>query len=357
MTYLSNSVLTAIGSGSSACSGTLQSSGHNIVSNILGCNFVAAAGDLQNVDPKLGPLFGTPAFFTLMPDSPAIDAGNPSGCNDHLGNPLLTDQRGSLRALDGNGDGVARCDIGAFEYDFDNPLIIRQVFLPGITRNYCANFFDDFNFQSGWPTGESEFVLAQYLNGEYRIQSKQPYLFLFRSPACERDNYVVEADMRWDGTVSSDIGLLFGLMPNFSQYYFVDIDPAYQIYALFRRNSNGSFSVIAPWTQTGAIRPGLQTNHLKVTRNGGQITLEINGVTIGSWFDSTITGPTRTGLAMAPYDDAPVADARFDNFRVTTIGAGTLGLPSLTPNHATGQPLPAEFQWHLPERELTFPQP
>jgi hypothetical protein len=146
-------------------------------------------------------------------------------------------------------------------------------------------------------------------------------------------------------------------MPNFSQYYFVDIDPAYQIYALFRRNSNGTFSFVAPWAQSGAIRPGTQSNHLKVTRNGGQITLEINGIVIGSWFDSTITGPTRTGLAMAPYEDAPVADARFDNFRVTTVGAGTLGLPSLTPNHATGQPLPADFPWRLPARELTFPQP
>jgi hypothetical protein len=91
-------------------------------------------------------------------------------------------------------------------------LFLSKTYLPAVTRNYCANFFDDFsNPFSGWPVGESDFVLAQYLNGEYRIQSKQPYLFLFRSPACERDNYVVEADVRWDGTVSSDIGLLFGL--------------------------------------------------------------------------------------------------------------------------------------------------
>ncbi|MGQ0603536.1 MAG: hypothetical protein ACT4QE_17795 [Anaerolineales bacterium] len=229
-----------------------------------------------------------------------------------------------------------------------------RVYLPIATHNYCANFFDDFSVLSGWPTGESDFVLAQYLNGEYRIQSKQPYLFLFRSPACERDNYVVEADMRWDGTASSDIGLLFGLMSNFSQYYFATIDTNYQVYAIFRRNSNGTFSFVAPWAQTGAIRPGTQTNHLKVTRNGGQITLEINGVYVGSWFDGTITGPTRTGLAMAPYEDAPVADARFDNFRVTTIGSGALGLPSLMPNQVSNpsQPLPADFPWRLPEIEL-----
>ncbi len=232
--------------------------------------------------------------------------------------------------------------------------------LPSLARNYCANFFDDFsNSFSGWPTGESDFVLAQYLNGEYRVQSKQPYLFLFRSPGCERDNYVVEADMRWDGAASSDIGLLFGVMPNFSQYYFATIDTNYQVYAIFRRNSNGTFSFVAPWSQTGSIHPGTQLNHLKVTRNGSQITLEINGIAVGAWYDGTITGPTRTGVAMAPYEDAPVADARFDNFRVTTIGTGTLALPGLAPDRAAdpGQPLPAEFQLRLPEREWIVTAP
>ena len=37
-------------------------------------------------------------------------------CTDANGNPLLTDQRGKPRAIDGNGDGTARCDIGAFEF-------------------------------------------------------------------------------------------------------------------------------------------------------------------------------------------------------------------------------------------------
>jgi uncharacterized repeat protein (TIGR01451 family) len=235
-----------------------------------------------------------------------------------------------------------------------------RVYLPVLARNYCANFFDDFsNSFSGWPTGESDFVLAQYLNGEYRVQSKQPYLFLFRSPGCERDNYVVEADMRWDGAASSDIGLLFGVMPNFSQYYFATIDTNYQVYAIFRRNSNGTFSFVAPWAQAGAIRPGTQTNHMKIDRNGSQITLEINGIAVGAWYDGTITGPTRTGVAMAPYEDAPVADARFDNFRVTTIGTGTLALPGLTPERAAdpGQPLPADFLWRLPEHEWILNQP
>ena len=47
--------------------------------------------------------------------SPAIDAGNPSGCRDNAGMLLPTDQRGFARPADGNNDGTVRCDIGAYE--------------------------------------------------------------------------------------------------------------------------------------------------------------------------------------------------------------------------------------------------
>ena len=45
----------------------------------------------------------------LLPHSPAIDTGNNAGC------PPI-DQRGSVRPKDGDGDSVATCDIGAYEY-------------------------------------------------------------------------------------------------------------------------------------------------------------------------------------------------------------------------------------------------
>lgn len=56
----------------------------------------------------LGALTGSPAYFPLNAGSVAIDAGNNSGCP-------LTDQRGMPRPRDGNGDGVAICDVGSYE--------------------------------------------------------------------------------------------------------------------------------------------------------------------------------------------------------------------------------------------------
>jgi len=79
-----------------------------------------AEHDLVNVDPLLGPLQdnGGPATGTGQPPlshalqggSPAIDSGDTVTCP-------TADQRGASRPVDGDGDGVADCDIGAYEYE------------------------------------------------------------------------------------------------------------------------------------------------------------------------------------------------------------------------------------------------
>ena len=87
-------------------------------------------GPVTVADPLLGPLAnngGPTQTHALVVGSPAIDRGNPNGCLDSTGAPLQTDQRGLPRAFDGNGDGRAACDIGAFEY-------MVRAFLPLILK-------------------------------------------------------------------------------------------------------------------------------------------------------------------------------------------------------------------------------
>lgn len=61
-------------------------------------------------------------MFGLQAGSPAIDAGSPSVCPS-------TDQRGTIRPIDGDKDSTSICDMGAFEFNFESylflPLIIR----------------------------------------------------------------------------------------------------------------------------------------------------------------------------------------------------------------------------------------
>jgi hypothetical protein len=84
------------------------------------------------MDPALGPLLAhnnAPRTHALLPGSPAIDAGNFEACTGPAPGPsiLQFDQRGAPRHADGNQDGFARCDIGAYEAALSLwlPLILR----------------------------------------------------------------------------------------------------------------------------------------------------------------------------------------------------------------------------------------
>ena len=108
--HLVNSIV-AKNTGGGNCSGrSVDSLGFNL-EDTNSCLF-DAAGDLANTDPLFtAPLFdygGYTLTVPLSPGSPAIDAANAGSCPG-------TDQRGFPRPIDGNGDAIATCDIGAFE--------------------------------------------------------------------------------------------------------------------------------------------------------------------------------------------------------------------------------------------------
>lgn len=98
---------------------TVQSSGYNIIGGNSSCDFVASESDqVGSFSSLLGPLAnngGPTQTHAILPNSPAIDSGNPSGCSDYFGTMLSTDQRGNPRPIDGNGNGSDICDSGAYE--------------------------------------------------------------------------------------------------------------------------------------------------------------------------------------------------------------------------------------------------
>jgi len=100
------------------CLGVLISQGHNLEDG--GTCALGQPSDMSNTSASLDPLGdngGLTPTHALGEDSPALDAGDNSAC------PEL-DQRGVPRPLDGNGDGQAVCDIGAFESPTPSALVI-----------------------------------------------------------------------------------------------------------------------------------------------------------------------------------------------------------------------------------------
>ena len=84
-TTMQNSIVANRPSGGN-CSGAITSNGYNLSSDGT-CNF-HNSGDRNTTNPMLGPLQnnGGPTQTMALPSgSPAIDAGNPSGCTDNTG--------------------------------------------------------------------------------------------------------------------------------------------------------------------------------------------------------------------------------------------------------------------------------
>jgi hypothetical protein len=289
------------------CLGTIVSQGYNLVGSTKDCDFTGITGDLINVDPKLFALIGEPAFHPLLAGSPAIDAGNPAGCTDHLGNPLNFDQRGVSR--------VGRCDMGAYEYDPSNDPIQRFYFPLLAYQFKCVplSYADDFsNPSSGWPVGSSTTVTYEYTNGEYRILVKSPNYWAAAQPGFAAGDFSASVDVRTMADRHGSFGIIFGLSEDWSEFYTFEIT-ADQNYVVFSYGPGG-WNLVTSGTSS-FLSPGTAVNHLKVVRDKGVAAIYANGNLLTTSFGNAYSGKRYIGVIATAYDIKNV-DVRFDNFAI-----------------------------------------
>ncbi len=130
MATLNNSIITYSTHGGNCAGYPITDAGHNIEDKDT-CGFDLANDSKPNSDPKLGVLQdnGGPTWtHALLMGSRAIDAGDDAQCPEK-------DQRGILRPIDGDGDGMARCDIGSFEAAISPTLVT----ITGLDEGFVIN--------------------------------------------------------------------------------------------------------------------------------------------------------------------------------------------------------------------------
>ena len=117
-------------------SGDIISGGHNIIGYATGAiGFTDRVNDDRvgihyqlAIDPELRDFGGPTLVHAIFPGSLALDAGDDNGVSS-------MDQRGNPRIVDGDGDGTATVDIGAFEYTSDRSQIIVTSIEDGADAN------------------------------------------------------------------------------------------------------------------------------------------------------------------------------------------------------------------------------
>lgn len=120
--FLRNTVISGNTDGACIAPGlgapTISTDGYNYAQD-SGCQIQLGTSNVINADAGIGALVVDPtrfsAYYLPQSGSPLIDAGHPLvgglGC-------IETDQLGTARPVDGDGNGQARCDIGAIEAPF-----------------------------------------------------------------------------------------------------------------------------------------------------------------------------------------------------------------------------------------------
>jgi hypothetical protein len=178
--------------------------------------------------------------------------------------------------------------------------------------------YDDFSDpESGWPIILSIYADFQYLDEEYQITSHRDYVAAFSTAGHRLVDLDVAADAHRSGPVPGGYGIAFGFANSVpvEEYYALVVWPDYQEWNLIRFRFEEGFETLL-WGVLSDIEPGEGANRMRVSRQGDEITLWVNGIQLVSALIPTYSESRLIGLLQTPLEIGH--DARYDNYELKT---------------------------------------
>jgi hypothetical protein len=208
-------------------------------------------------------------------------------------------------------------------------------------------FRDDFSDpSSGWPTGDSNKALMEYLNGSYHVRVKlTSSTQLAKAPALigPLDDYVAEVDAWLEQDSIAAYGLAFGVQdgPAGLSGHELFVSPREGLYGINTFSPQGAGWTL-PLTPSAAVNRGSALNRLRIERRGTEVALFVNGTHLVT---RALSGPLgeRLGLMLHTSNASRVpADSYFDNFMVDALVPTTeTATPPSSPTPTASATLPA----------------
>jgi hypothetical protein len=191
----------------------------------------------------------------------------------------------------------------------------------------CAvSFFDNFsNPNSGWPQWDDDDSSGGYVSGEYRILVNAPNSGYVASPDFRCLDPTLDVDARYASANYGYYGLLLSTGDTLDEYYELLVTESgyYQV----AKRVGGQRHTLVDWSTFAHINRGQDSNHLRLTRDGSQISAYINDHHATTLSDGSLVGPFKPNLVSGAFDTGSV-DVRFDNFGTCCRGVTT---PTDTP--------------------------
>ena len=152
------------------------------------------------------PLYISPenGDFRLQTGSPCIDSGSDDSVD------FGTDYAGNYRIWDGNGNGEARVDMGAFEFG-SIPEMAPEIVSHPQGGNYCPGSQVELSVGAAVP---SQMVYQWYLNGEKLVGEVNPLYLIQNLDESNAGDYTCEVSNELGNVVSNKA--VVGLLPVFN---------------------------------------------------------------------------------------------------------------------------------------------